>query len=395
MKEQLEKERLRLIVFKSALELGQKVDEHLLDMYRFDKDKYTFIVPINENYFDDGHLKVEINSTVRGKDVFFLTDIGNYSITYTMRGFTNHTSPNDLMQQLKDGIGATNRHADKINIIMPLLYAGRQHRRNTRENLACGESLRELDRIHGIKSFITFDAHDQGVEHATENMEFENFFATNTILDEFINNTPKEDLRNIVFVAPDSGAVGRRNVYLNSFDSEFIDRDAGEFYKQRDYKHLVNGKYKVIAHKYIGNNDLNGKTAIVIDDMISSGGSMLNVINELHDCGATKIYVMITFALFTRGIEDFKKMYAEGKLAGIYTTNLTYIPEEYKKESWLHICDCSKEIAQIIYNMHNDLSITGILKDKSEPIMLLEKKFGKQKDNKKGYDFDESIIQFH
>ncbi len=395
MKEQLEKERLRLIVFKSALELGQKVDEHLLDMYHLDKDKYTFIVPINENYFDDGHLKVEINSTVRGKDVFFLTDIGNYSITYTMRGFTNHTSPNDLIQQLKDGIGATNRHADKINIIMPLLYAGRQHRRNTRENLACGDNLRQLDRIHGIRSFITFDAHDQGVEHATENMEFENFFATNTILDEFINNTPKEDLRNIVFVAPDSGAVGRRNVYLNSFDSEFIDRDAGEFYKQRDYKHLVNGKYKVITHKYIGNNDLNGKTAIVIDDMISSGGSMLNVINELHDLGATKIYVMITFALFTRGIDEFKKLYEEGKLAGIYTTNLTYIPEEYKNEPWLHICDCSKEIAQIIYNMHNDLSITGILKDKSEPIMLLEKKFGKQKKDKKGYDFDESIIQFH
>lgn len=397
MKEQLEQERLRLIVFKSALELGQKVDEHLLEMYGFDKNKNTFIVPIKENYFDDGHLKVEISETVRGKDLFFLTDIGNYSMTYQMRGFTNHTSPNDLMQQLKDGIGATNRHADKINIIMPLLYAGRQHRRNTRENLACGCNLRDLDRIHGIKSFITFDAHDQGVEHATENMEFENFFATNTILDEFINNTPREELRDIVFVAPDGGAVGRRNVYLNSFDSEFIDRDAGEFYKQRDFKHLINGKYKVIAHKYFGNNDLKGKTVIVIDDMISSGGSMINVINELHNCGASHIYVMVTFALFTKGINDFKKLYDEKKLAGIYTTNLTYIPQEYKSEKWLHICDCSKEIAHIIYNMHNDLSISGILKDKSEPIMLLEKKFrGQKKKDEGGYDlFEESLIQFH
>lgn len=377
MKSELENERLRLMVFKSALELGQKVDDYLLDLYNYDKEKYTFIVPIKENYFDDGHLKVEINSTVRGKDLFFLTDIGNYSITYTMRGFTNHASPNDLMMQLKDGIGASNCHADNINIVMPLLYAGRQHRRNTRENLACGANLRELDQIAKIKSFNTFDAHDQGVEHAIQNMEFNNFYATNTILEEFIENTPKEQLKNLVFVAPDTGATGRRNVYLNSFNSEHINREAGSFIKQRDYNHLVNGKYPVIAHDYCGNNDLKGKTAIVTDDMISSGGSMLDVISELHDRGIKHIYVIVTFALFTRGINDFKKYYKEKILDGVYTTNLTYIPDEYKKEKWLHICDCSKELAQIIYNIHNDLSISGILKDKSRPVKLLEKKFGK------------------
>ena len=144
-KEQLEQEKLRLIVFKSALELGESIDSHLLDMYGYDKDKNTFIIPIKENFFEDGHLKVEIEETVRGKDLFFLTDIGNYSLTYKMHGFINHTSPNDLMMELKDGIGACNCHADKINIVMPLLYAGRQHRRNTRENLTCGANLRDLD----------------------------------------------------------------------------------------------------------------------------------------------------------------------------------------------------------------------------------------------------------
>ena len=255
-KEQLEQEKLRLMVFKSAMELGEKIDKHLLNMYGYDSDKYTFMVSMKENFFDDGHLKVEIQDTVRGKDLYFLTDIGNYSITYEMRGFINHTSPNDLFTELKDGIGACNCHAAHINVVMPLLYAGRQHRRNTRENLTCGSALRELDSVNRMKSFITFDAHDPGVEHAVKNMEFDNVYVTNTILSQFINDLDTEDLKQLVFVSPDNGATGRRNVYLNSFNSPHINREAGSFYKQRDYNNLVNGKYPVIAHDYCGNNDL-------------------------------------------------------------------------------------------------------------------------------------------
>ena len=179
MRNQVDSEKLRLMVFDSAKELGNLVDEHLLERYNLDKDEYTFIVPIKEIFFEDGHLKVEINETVRGMNLFMLTDIGNYSIEYKMHGLINHTSPNDLMMQLKDGINACYYHAHNINIVMPLLYNGRQHRRNTREALSCGENLRELDSIPGIKSLITFDAHDQGVEHATHNMEFDNLFVTN------------------------------------------------------------------------------------------------------------------------------------------------------------------------------------------------------------------------
>ena len=300
MKQQIDTNNLRLMVFDSAKDLGEKVDKHLLDMYHLDAEKDTFIVPIKQNYFEDGHFKVEIEETVRGKDLFLLTDIGNYSIEYKMHGFINHTSPNDIMNQLKDGIGACNCHAKTINIVMPLLYAGRQHRRNTRENLACGMMLHELDEMSRIKGFITFDAHDQGVEHAIHNMEFNNFFPTNTILEQLIQDLPKAKLRKIVFVAPDNGATGRRNVYLNSFNSKYIHREAGSFFKQRDYNNFVDGKYPVIAHDYCGNNNLEGYTAIISDDMISSGSSMFDCIEELKKYKVKHIIVVVTYALFTK-----------------------------------------------------------------------------------------------
>jgi ribose-phosphate pyrophosphokinase len=215
MKKQVEQNNLRLIVFKSANELGEKIDKHLLEMYNLNPEENTFIVPIKENFFEDGHFKVEIEETVRGKDMFMLTDVGNYSIEYKMHGFINHTSPNDLFMELKDGIGACNSHAKNINVIMPLLYAGRQHRRNTRENLACGATLRELDNMSGVKSFTTFDAHDQGVEHAIHNMEFDNFYPTNTILEDFINDVPIESLEKLVFVAPDNAVVIIKNILFS------------------------------------------------------------------------------------------------------------------------------------------------------------------------------------
>ena len=311
----------------------------------------------------------------RGKDLFILTDIGNYSLVYNMHGFINHTSPNDLMFQLKDGIGACNSHVDKISVVMPLLFAGRQHRKNARENLACGATLHEIDNMSKVRGFITFDAHDPGVEHAIHNMEFNNFYPTNSILERLINDLSLDELKKIVFVAPDNGATGRRNVYLNSFNSKYIHREAGSFVKQRDYNHLVGGKYPVISHDYSGNSELDGFTAIISDDMISSGGSMFDCIDELNKYHVSHIYVCVTYALFTRGIEQFKEYVDQGKLDGVYTTNLSYIPEEYKKEKWLHICDVSEYLAEIIYNIHHDLSISSLMNDKSYPVKILENKF--------------------
>ena len=380
MKDQIEQEKLRLIVFKSALQLGQAIDKHLLEMYGYDPQKQTFIVPINEYFFEDGHSKVEIKATVRGKDIFYLTDIGNYSIPYKMHGFYNHTSPNDLIQQLKDGINAGNRSANSVNIVMPLLYNGRQHRKKTREPLSCAATLAELDEMANMKSLVTFDAHDPGVEQATRKMEFDNFFVTDIILEQFINDTPKEQFEKMVFVAPDRGANDRRDNYLNSFNVECIDRDAGGFYKTRDYNHFEDGKYPVIGHDYMGHSSLDGRTAIVVDDMISSGGSMFDTLETLHNKGASHIYVMVTYALFTRGIKDFRKYYDEHILDGIYVSNLSYIPEEFKKEPWLHVCDCSEKTAKIIYDLHNELPISGLLTNRYGPIQMLEKKFNIKKD---------------
>ena len=380
---QIDTQNLRLIVFDSAKELGEKVNKHLLKMYHLDPENYTFIVPIKQSFFEDGHLKVEIKETVRGKDVFMFTDIGNYSIEYKMHGHVNHASPNDLMTQLRDGIGACNCHAESINIIMPLLYAGRQHRRNTREHLACGSNLFDLDRIHSVKSIITFDAHDEGVEHAIHNTEFDNVFPTNVILENVINDLPVDRLKNLVFVAPDNGATGRRNVYLNSFGTKFVHKEAGSFVKQRDYNNLIDGKYPVIAHEYYGYDNLKGYTAIVCDDMISSGQSMLEVCDELKKHNVDHIYVVSTYCLFTKGIDEFDKYYKEGKIDGIYTTNLSYIPDEYKEKEWLNICDCSELTAELIYNIHNDLSISNILHDKSLPIKLVEEKFNLEQEKEK------------
>lgn len=377
MKKQVENENLRLIVLESAKELGNKIDEYLLDAYNLNKDEYTFIIPVREVTFDDGHGKVEIGDTVRGKDLFILTDIGNYSLTYEMHGFINHKSPNDLMMELKDVLSAANAQAGKMNLIMPLMFNARQHRKNTREPLSCGNALAELERNRKLEKLITFDIHDEGVEHALHNIEFDNFYATTSILENLITDLPVNELRNIVFVAPDNGATGRRNVYLNSFNSPYVNKEAGSFVKVRDYNKLVNGSYPVVSHDYIGSENLEGKTAIITDDMISSGGSMVDTIIELRKRGVKHVYVCVTYALFTKGIDKFKKLYDENLLDGIYTTNLSYIPDEYKKENWLHVCDTSLYLANIVYNLHNELSISNLLKDKSAPIKMLNEKFEK------------------
>lgn len=368
-------EKLKLIVLKSALELGQKVDKHLSRFYKSDN---SLILPIKETWFNDGHGKTELMETVRDQDVFIFQDIGNYSIPYEMHGYINHTSPNDLAQQLKDTIGACKCHPSSLSIIMPLLYAGRQHRRIGREALSCADYLNGLDGDPYVKRIITFDAHDEGVQQALQYTEFDNFFATNPILEQFINDTDIEKIKDVLFVAPDFGAMGRMNFYLNSFNSEYIKKDAGCFYKRRDYNRIVDGKNPIIEHSYCGSNNIEGKTAIVIDDMIASGGSMFDVIKELKKRGAAHIYLISTFVLFTKGIDKFKEYYEKGMFDGIYTTNLSYIDEKYKKEEWLHIADCSEYIARIIFNLHNHETISDLLRDKSYPGKVLTKKFENQ-----------------
>ena len=371
-------EKLKLIVLKSALEFGKLVDENLKDLYQTDK---SFIIPTKETWFSDGHGKVELLDTVREDDVYIFQDIGNYSMEYKMHGIINHTSPNDLNQQLKDTIGSCKCHPKCLSIIMPLLFAGRQHRRIGREALSCAANLRDLDIDPYIKRIITYDAHDVGVQQALSYTEFENIYATNEILEAFINETDINQLKDVIFVAPDAGAASRRDFFLNSFSSEYIKKDAGSFYKKRDYNKIVDGKNPIIEHSYSGNPDVEGKTAIVIDDMIASGGSMFDVIDELKKRGVAHIYVIASFALFTEGIDKFKKYYEDGKFDGIYTTNVSYIDPKYKKEEWLHVVDCSKHLARVIHNLHEGESISELMKDRSYPSKVLAKKFEEENKN--------------
>ena len=369
-------EKLKLIVLKSALEYGKKVDEELKNLYQTDE---SFIIPTKETWFSDGHGKVELLDTVREDDVYIFQDIGNYSMEYKMHGFINHTSPNDLNQQLKDVIGACKCHPRCLSIIMPLLFAGRQHRRIGREALSCAANLRDLDTDPYIKRILTYDAHDVGVGQALAYTEFENIYATNEILEAFINETDIEQLKDVIFVAPDAGAVSRRDFFLNSYSSEKIKKDAGSFYKKRDYNTIVDGKNPIIEHSYSGNPDMKGKTAIVIDDMIASGGSMFDVIEELKNRGVAHIYIISSFSLFTEGIDKFKKYYDEKKFDGIYTTNVSYIDPEYKKEEWLHVVDCSKNLARVIHNLHEKESISKLMRDRSYPSKVLKRKFEENK----------------
>ncbi|MBO6145796.1 MAG: ribose-phosphate diphosphokinase [Bacilli bacterium] len=371
-------EKLKLIVLKSALEFGKLVDENLKDLYQTDK---SFIIPTKETWFSDGHGKVELLDTVREDDVYIFQDIGNYSMEYKMHGIINHTSPNDLNQQLKDTIGSCKCHPKCLSIIMPLLFAGRQHRRIGREALSCAANLRDLDIDPYIKRIITYDAHDVGVQQALSYTEFENIYATNEILEAFINETDINQLKDVIFVAPDAGAASRRDFFLNSFSSEYIKKDAGSFYKKRDYNKIVDGKNPIIEHSYSGNPDVEGKTAIVIDDMIASGGSMFDVIDELKKRGVAHIYVIASFALFTEGIDKFKKYYEDGKFDGIYTTNVSYIDPKYKEEKWLHVVDCSKHLARVIHNLHEGESISELMKDRSYPSKVLAKKIEEENKN--------------
>ncbi len=382
MEKKLADPNLRLIVSSSALELGDKIDEHLLDMFHLNKEEYTFKLPIIERFFEDGHMKVELHDTVRGMDVYTLTDVCNYSIEYQMRGFTNHMSPNDWFTQMEDIIGACNNQPKRINTIMPLLYGGRQHRRNLRENLFCGKKLGILDDFYHVSNIITDDAHDKGVEHALRNAEFINLFSSDDLLTAFIESTPEDQLKKFVIVAPDNGAVNRRNIYLNSLNSEYVYMQAGSFVKQRDYNVVEGGKNPIIGHEYCGSDNLDGCTAIITDDMISSGGSMFTCMDELIKRGVKNIYVMVTFALFTQGIEEFRKYYEQGLFSRVFTTNLTYIPEEYKNEPWLTVCNCSEIFADLIYKIHNDEPISPILRKDGECIKLLEKKILKPGDVK-------------
>jgi ribose-phosphate pyrophosphokinase len=358
---------LKLMVLDSARDLGDEINSYLVD-FRSKINNVYINDPAFQGYaekdylcnfsvprFNSGEGKAVLGETVRGKDLFILVDVCNHSLTYQMNGYTNHMSPDDHYQDLKRVIAAVNGKAHRINVIMPFLYEGRQHRRTGRESLDCAHAYEELSQM-GVANFITFDAHDPRIQNAAPLMGFDNFTAhyqfTRALL-----RAEKDlilDKDHVIVISPDEGAMDRA-IYF----STVIGADTGMFYKRRDYSTIVNGKNPIVAHEFLG-NDIKGKDIIIIDDMISSGDSMLDTSGQLKAMGAKRVFICTTFGLFTNGLAAFDKAYENGVFDRVITTNLSYRPPELLSKPYYLEADMSKFLASIIDFMNHDVCLEPV-----------------------------------
>ncbi|MDE6666132.1 MAG: ribose-phosphate pyrophosphokinase [Ruminococcus sp.] len=357
-----------VIAMESVKELGAKINDYLIGWHGNDKD--TFLVESECPRFSSGDGKGLIKSTVRGKDLFIIVDVGNYNIKYNYFGMENAMSPDDHYQDLKRIIQAASGKAHRITVIMPNLYGGRQHRRSYRESLDCACALQELEAM-GVSNIVTFDAHDPRVQNAVPLMGFDNVMPTYQVLKTMFRDIKDIDCSKDKFmiVSPDEGALNRNMYYASVLGVEM-----GMFYKRRDYSTIVNGRNPIVAHEYLGNS-VEGKDVFVADDIISSGESMLDLAYNLKEKKAKRIFTYATYAIFTNGLEKFDKAYEEGYIDGVFGTNLTYRTPELISRPWFHEVDVSKYIAYFIEAINHDVSISKII-DPHEKIQNLLKKYG-------------------
>lgn len=358
----MSKNSLGILVLDNFEAFGQKVQEHLSKIRNTDEN---FLINFNAVRFSNGEGKLVIEDTVREKNLFILSDVGNYDIEYLYHGRKHFMSPDEHFMDIKRAISATCGHASKISVVMPLLYHSRQHRRKSRESLDCAIALQELERL-GVSNIITFDAHDPNVCNAIPNLSFDNFYPTNCVLAQMIEDVP-DIFENVLVISPDMGAMERAR-----YHAELIGCDVGVFYKRRDLSQVVNGKNPVVAHVYMG-TDVKDKNVLIVDDMIASGGSVLDVATELRKNGAKKIYITCTFALLTEGIDKFKKAYDDNLFDELYTTNLSYIPKEYSAFDWFNVVDLSEMVAQIIDRLDKKESVSSFFNGKKAIINKIKK----------------------
>ncbi len=361
---------LGLIGMESCQDLARKVDEWLIAMREEETNQTvsSFLIKNRCPRFGNGEAKGIIDESIRGKDLYILIDVGNYGCTYNIMGRENVKSPDDHFMDLKRIISAIGGKAKRINIIMPFLYGGRQHRRVIRESLDCALALHELQNL-GISNIITFDAHDSRVQNAIPNISFENILPYYQFTKALLIAEPdiKIDKENLMIVSPDEGGI-HRNLYYSSI----FGINLGIFIKRRDYSTMVNGRNPIVAHEFIG-DDVEGKDILVVDDMISSGDSLLDIAYELKRRKARKIYCAVTFALFTDGIDLFNKAYEDGAINRVFATNLTYRRPELKNAEWFVEVDMSKYIAKLIDALNYDESLGVLVNPAQRIINLLEK----------------------
>ena len=387
---------LKIAALESCRPLAEMVNSHIVNFRRNDSEELkrrqqdlqyrgydvdSYLLDCVCPRFGTGEAKGVINESVRGTDIFVMVDVTNYSLTYKISGYVNHMSPDDHYQDLKRIIGACASTAHRINVIMPFLYESRQHKRTNRESLDCAMALEEL--IHmGIHNIITFDAHDPRVQNAIPLSGLDNFMPTYQFVKAIFQHDQsiRIDKDHLMVISPDEGAMNRA-VYL----ANNLGVDMGMFYKRRDYSRVINGRNPIVAHEFLGSS-VEGKTVLVIDDMISSGESMLDTARELKERKAGKVIVCCTFGLFTNGLDKFDEYYEKGYIDSVVTTNLNYRPQELLEKEWYVEADMSKYIAAIINSLNHDASIGNVI----SPTEKIQKLIRRYSDG--GYDYYERLV---
>lgn len=368
MKESLYGE-LSVIGMKGCEQFAAQVDSYLKEWRNHGRsDDASFLVDVNCPRFGSGEAKGVITKSLRGHDVYIICDPFNYGVTYKMYGQTVPMSPDDHFCDIKRILGAIAGKARRVSLIMPMLYEGRQHKRSGRESLDCATALQDLEAM-GVTNILTFDAHDPRVQNAIPLCGFENIHPTYQMIKALVKQVPdisldKEDL---LIISPDEGAMGRCMYY-----SSVLGLDIGMFYKRRNYSIVVDGRNPIEAHEYLG-NDVNGKDVIIIDDMIASGESIIDVAMKIKEKGAKRIFVFETFGLFTAGLDKFDKAYEDGLFNKIFTTNLVYRTPELLARPWYAEVNMCKYVSYIIDTLNHDESISGLLAPYNRINALLER----------------------
>ena len=372
---------LGIIALPGCEELANKIDNYLI-RWRFQRnsehkdtlafagyEKSTYLINMDFPRFGTGEGKAALNQTVRGYDIYILCDVFNYGVTYKMYGMTVPMSPDEHFANLKRAISAIEGKAKRVSVIMPMLYEGRQHKRSSRESLDCAMMLQELHNM-GVENFITFDAHDPRVMNAIPLCGFESISPAYQMIKAAVNNVDnlKINKDNIMIISPDEGGMSRCIYY-----STVLGVELGMFYKRRDFSRIVDGRNPIIAHEFLGDN-VEGKDVIIVDDMISSGESMIEVATKLKELKAARIYIFSAFGLFCNGFDAFDKAFQEGIIDRVFTTNLIYGTPELLSKDWYIRVDMSKYLSYIIDTFNHDTSISDLLDPAEKINTLLDKK---------------------
>lgn len=356
---------LKIIVPDNFKEFGERVNRHIQEI-RNSNDNY--LIDVSLVRFNNGEGKAVIKESIRDKDLYIMSDVSNYDISYNYYGRTHYMSPDEHFMDIKRILSAECGHATKRTIVMPYLYQSRQDKKDSRESLDCAMALKELEYM-GVNEIVTCDVHNKSIMNAVPNMAFENMYLGDIMLLDLIEREKIRDFSKFVCISPDEGAMKRARFFSDLLGNV----DIGSFYKQRDYTKVINGKNPIIDHRFLGPSDMAGKYVIVADDMIASGGSIIDTAEAIKKLGVEKIFLIVTFALFTEGVSKFEEAYEKGIIDRVYASNVSYVPDYIKEMEWFRSVDCSEKIANIISELNYGNSIGELISGRVETAVKIKK----------------------